>query len=252
LVDHNREYLNNLPSTINGASLVVIDRENRGQSYGSYSHVYGRYRQQFDYYIFIEDDYIFMKDHFDNILVEIFETRKNCGFLCSLAKKFDRRRHAAISNGMSSSKALEKVWQAHDGILPHGKSVEGYQALPQLLFSWGFLDAGLTIQDLTDEYDAPFNELGKMIVYGRGSKLTLHPRPDKNLIIPIQFKKKLEYGGAQKIVILLLYYDRPKMVRNALKSIKDLNYKNWELVFIDDGSKEPGRPIVEEILAEEK
>ena len=39
-----------------------------------------------------------------------------------------------------------------------------------------------------------------------------------------------------KFLILLFYYDRPKMVRNALQSVKELNYKNWELAFIDDGS----------------
>jgi len=247
-----REYLNNLPAIMDGVSLVVIDRKNKGQSYGSYSHVYGLYHQQFDYYILIEDDYIFIEDYFDNTLITTFENRKNCGFLCSLAKKFDRRKHAAISNGIASAEALEKVWEAHNGILPHGKAKEGYQALPQLLFSWGFLDAGLTIQDLTDEYDAPFNELGKMITYGKGSKLTIHPREGKNLIIPIQFKEKLENDARpRKILILLLYYNRPKMVRNTLESIKNINYDNWELVFIDDGSEEPGRPIVEEILADE-
>jgi glycosyltransferase involved in cell wall biosynthesis len=40
------------------------------------------------------------------------------------------------------------------------------------------------------------------------------------------------------------------MVRNALESIKNLDYSNWELAFIDDGSILPGKPIVEEILAE--
>lgn len=38
------------------------------------------------------------------------------------------------------------------------------------------------------------------------------------------------------------------MVRNALESIKNLDYENWELAFIDDGSLSPGKPIVEEIL----
>jgi glycosyltransferase involved in cell wall biosynthesis len=52
-----------------------------------------------------------------------------------------------------------------------------------------------------------------------------------------------------KILILLLYYERPHMVRNALHSIKNSSYKNWELAFIDDGSQQPGQPLVEEILA---
>lgn len=56
---------------------------------------------------------------------------------------------------------------------------------------------------------------------------------------------------ASKILIILLYWDRPKMVRNALNSIKEMHYDNWELAFIDDGSETPGRPIVEEILGDQ-
>ena len=53
-----------------------------------------------------------------------------------------------------------------------------------------------------------------------------------------------------KILILTAYYDRPKMIEHGLHSILKNNetYKNWEYAFIDDGSKSPGKPIVEEIL----
>src|SRR5437588_1330755 len=51
-----------------------------------------------------------------------------------------------------------------------------------------------------------------------------------------------------RILIILLYWDRPKMIKNALNSIKEQNYDNWELAFIDDGSEVPGEPIVKEIL----
>ena len=46
------------------------------------------------------------------------------------------------------------------------------------------------------------------------------------------------------------YYQRPKLVQNALNSILKANehHSNWELGFLDDNSKIPGRPIVEEIL----
>ena len=46
------------------------------------------------------------------------------------------------------------------------------------------------------------------------------------------------------------YYQRPKLVRNALNSILKANeyHQDWELTFGDDGSKIPGAPIVEEIL----
>ena len=53
-----------------------------------------------------------------------------------------------------------------------------------------------------------------------------------------------------KILILLLYYERPQMVENALHSIKNLEYEDWELAFIDDGSRKPGKPVVENILGD--
>ena len=37
-----------------------------------------------------------------------------------------------------------------------------------------------------------------------------------------------------KFLIILAYYKRPKMVINALNSIKNLKYSNWQLDFIDD------------------
>lgn len=55
-----------------------------------------------------------------------------------------------------------------------------------------------------------------------------------------------------KFLILMAYYNRPKMVINALESILESNnnYKNWHLIFGDDGSVIPGRPIVEKYLKE--
>jgi len=56
-----------------------------------------------------------------------------------------------------------------------------------------------------------------------------------------------------KILILLVYYDRPNLIKNALNSIKNSTYHNWELAFIDDGSPNyPGQPIVEEMFTEKE
>ncbi len=53
-----------------------------------------------------------------------------------------------------------------------------------------------------------------------------------------------------KILILMSYYQRPILVRKALASVLKAHelHQNWELAFGDDGSKIPGRPIVEEML----
>lgn len=54
-----------------------------------------------------------------------------------------------------------------------------------------------------------------------------------------------------KILILLLYYNRPRMVENALKSILSQTHIDWELAFLDDGSSNPGKPVVNKILPEQ-
>ena len=51
-----------------------------------------------------------------------------------------------------------------------------------------------------------------------------------------------------RILVLMCYYDRPNMVRNALSSLARQDYTNWEMVFADDGSGEPVENIVKEVL----
>lgn len=54
-----------------------------------------------------------------------------------------------------------------------------------------------------------------------------------------------------KILILLSYFNRPILVKNALQSVKNAVKKHhrWELAFGDDGSEYPGEPIAREILS---
>ena len=54
----------------------------------------------------------------------------------------------------------------------------------------------------------------------------------------------------KKILVLLFYYNRPNLVKIALKSILEHSYSNWEIAFIDDASEIPGKTIVEELLKE--
>lgn len=57
-------------------------------------------------------------------------------------------------------------------------------------------------------------------------------------------------SNQKKILILCSYYNRPKLVKNALNSILKANvhHQNWKLVFGDDGSSVPGEPIARQIL----
>jgi RimJ/RimL family protein N-acetyltransferase len=60
-------------------------------------------------------------------------------------------------------------------------------------------------------------------------------------------------GDALVILILLLYHERPELVRKALASVAraGVAHPHWELAFIDDRSSTPGEPIAREILFEQ-
>lgn len=175
------DYLTTIPEKVQNTPVSVVRRPNKGQSYGSYSDIYGRHRTSFDYYIFIEDDYAFVKDHFDLEMIMLFEMREKCGFLCSLATPWSGKMHAAISNGISRSDILERIYEKF-GEFPHKhikKSFDSYDCGPQLNFSYSFLDVGTKICDYLDTYKSPFNHAGKLKFFGEPSK--------ESLIVPLQF-----------------------------------------------------------------
>ena len=171
---------------VSGVPVVVHDVPNIGRSYGQWARIYEKYRTQFDYYIFIEDDYQPVIDNFDKILIDMYE-EKGCGFLCGLVLGPDGKyglscgtEHAGISNGIASSKALEKVWQKF-GCLPHDK--EGYEH-GQILFSSSFIKAGMKI----DEYIGS----GYRSIYhdrSRGAKI-YGSRNGKDIFLPAQIVGK--------------------------------------------------------------
>lgn len=51
-----------------------------------------------------------------------------------------------------------------------------------------------------------------------------------------------------KILVLLFYYNRPKIVRNALQSLLDSNYENLEIAIIDDGSELRIKNVADEMF----
>ena len=55
-----------------------------------------------------------------------------------------------------------------------------------------------------------------------------------------------EVMKTNKFLIIIAYYNRPKIVLNALESIMKLDYDNFEVCFIDDGSPNLGEPVVRE------
>ena len=171
--------------TKNGTPIVVHPVPNIGRSYGQWSRMFDIYRDKFTHYIFIEDDYVPVRDGFDKILVNMFESKRHlkCGYLCGLILDetgrygAEMKKHAAISNGISSTEVLEAVWEKH-GCLPHDK--EGY-SIGQVLFSEGFPRSGYTIQEYLDHYRCLYWQHSKKIRWYWDGK------HNNDLIVPIQF-----------------------------------------------------------------
>ena len=53
---------------------------------------------------------------------------------------------------------------------------------------------------------------------------------------------------SNKILIILFYYNRDKLVEASLRSLLEQEYDNWEVAMVDDGSKVNGLDIAKRIL----
>jgi hypothetical protein len=165
---------------------TIIERENYGQSYGSWCKAYEIYRDKFDYYVFVEDDYVFMLDDFDSLLVEDFKSRENCGYLCSkVGKSKDGIEHASISNGICSSEALGKVWDKF-GWLPHPMD-NIYSTDPQICFSLAFADVGYRLQDFSESYFLPYTNPVYLNTCGDLEIISLGNTDKPPIIVPVQY-----------------------------------------------------------------
>lgn len=51
-----------------------------------------------------------------------------------------------------------------------------------------------------------------------------------------------KFWKVNKFLILLFYYNRPSLVKEAIQSVLNSSYENWELYIIDDGSDYPIDP----------
>lgn len=202
-------FIDSLPDYIGNTKLVVIRKENYGQSYGSWSHVFGKYKDSFDYYIFIEDDYIFVEDNFDAELVVDHRAMPNCGFLCSLVMEDINTPeiHAAIANGIADYDSLKLIWDKY-GELPHSNwdraaltEETKYNTGPQIKFSHAFLEVGRGLYDLTFKYRAPFLAVNLLDI--KSLKVYV-PHRKRTILAPVQFLEELEFGEFSPMELIVV------------------------------------------------
>ena len=177
-----RDYLQKIPSQINHTPVVILERENIGLSYGSFSHAFGLYRDSFDYYIFLEDDYVFIEDNFDSTLVEMFKEIDNCGYLCgNVYIGSHYHTHPANFNGITTNKILSHLWTTCGGKLPfsnctnYGKA----ESFGQVAYGIQLVKLGYKLGDLTSRYEVPF-------IWGNASITYPGKEKSKRILVPAQ------------------------------------------------------------------
>lgn len=55
-----------------------------------------------------------------------------------------------------------------------------------------------------------------------------------------------------KFLILLFYYERPDLLRNALLSVKDSTHEHWDMCVIDDGTNFPALEVIDSCFDHEE
>jgi hypothetical protein len=135
----------------------------------------------------MEDDWVFVQNNFDQILVDFFNKKENCSYVCGL---INNRIQLSISNGLTSSLILHKL----NGIKLNKK--QGYNCYAQEQFSCIFKKTGV-ITDITEKFCVPFNNLGELRVFEktmcneRYEYISHIPNDKPILMMPIQFLNEI-------------------------------------------------------------
>lgn len=158
------KYVNDLfkiiPKYIQGAEVEVNFRENIGGSYGAWNDLFETYKSDYDYYIFNEDDYFYIQDNWNDYLINKYNTLGDCGYLCMVAREPNftngYRKFLGMSVGIASSENLMKIYNNKNSICDN--NAIGYQQMEEVqkTFASSFLEIGLNIYDIRDEYRLSF------------------------------------------------------------------------------------------------
>jgi hypothetical protein len=166
---------------------VILRRENRGLSYGSWNHAWQQYKNAgFDWWIFIEDDYVPAFRSFEYEMIRLYRRYigENGGYLCGLvlggadgygkgtARAKRHVRHASNSNGITEQRCLERI-QKRYGELPHSKAADYTQEGGQIAFSHRFLRMKMDLLDVGVEYRTLVWQNGRIRVFFANNKTAL-------------------------------------------------------------------------------
>jgi hypothetical protein len=180
------EAINLIPKNILNAVVDINIRENVGFSYGAFSDLFYKYRNDFDYFIFNVDDYFLVQNNWDEYLLIKYNELPNTGYLTPIVRDAeewnDYKIHAGHCFGIASTENLNKVWDKYK-CLPNSKE-NSYiiQERVQIDFTNAFIQLGMNIYDIREEY-----RIGFAMTDGTADIWRLWWWNEKDLIIPAIF-----------------------------------------------------------------
>jgi hypothetical protein len=154
------EALKIVPQFIQNTEVEIIIRENKGFSYSAFSEAFKNNRDKYDYFIFNEDDYFLVENDWDQYLIQKFHMFPNTGYLCAIQRDEDEwndyKPHAGHTFGISSTSALDKVWEKYECLPNSYKNDYEIQQKVQIDFSYAFFEVGLKVYDIREDYRVSF------------------------------------------------------------------------------------------------
>lgn len=158
------EVLKLVPKKIQNTPVEIVIRENKGFSYSAFSDSFEKNRGDFDYFIFNEDDYFLVENNWDEYLIRKYNSLPYSGYLCAMMRDDDEwnnyKIHAGHTFGIASTSSLNKVWDKY-GCLPNSYELNyDIQQKVQINFSNAFIEVGLRVYDIREEYRVSFAMTG--------------------------------------------------------------------------------------------
>lgn len=148
--------MRSLPARIQKARVRVLERPNRGLSYGSWSDAVTVWRGEFPWHFLMEDDFVLCRPGFDRELASLAGggPAAVCGGVSPCGT------YAEVSNMAASDAVMQAVWRRSGGVLPHTPG-EGYESdRAQSMFGQAFWRAGVRLVDLRGHAGVSFGEGG--------------------------------------------------------------------------------------------
>ena len=173
------DFMSFVDSKLEGMVDRIRLRPNNGMSYGSWSSEVLWTLGAYDYYIFMEDDYVFLLDDFDKKMVKMYNSHKDCIYLCGnvdpkTSSHIGHARHSCgIISTINAKKVIDEIGKFDYLDKEDATPFEHEDYKTQKKFSSSMVKCtGMKLYDVCSNYAAGLRmKHGGIKWYGKGDKL---------------------------------------------------------------------------------